>query len=130
MPKIFFNVTSNISIRSEVELTSEADYLICSLYKYYLELRSAGNSRERAKSFGSSEQIAAWIPELSFDDIEDVCRELNRAGLLIVRYADNICYEVYLSNDGIIYMENRFKNKLESVIEHLKTLKSIFSPLV
>lgn len=39
------------------ELTNDADYLICALYKYYKEQRKSGKNKSDAKFIGSSEFI-------------------------------------------------------------------------
>lgn len=101
-------------------LTKDSDKLICILYKSYLESRKAGESKSIARSFGSSHDIHINLcPDWSFNDVDDTCRELSRAGYLNCLWADNIAYEVYLSDDGIIFMENRFKNRLKDVADFI-----------
>lgn len=106
---------------SEIVLTKDADYLICLIYKYYLELRQNGISKSEAKSLGSSRDVNTdIIPEWSFNDTDDTCRELINKNLLTNRiYMDNYCGYMTLSDEGIIYMENRFKNGFKQLTDFI-----------
>lgn len=42
---------------SEILLSRDADYLICLIYKYYLDLHDNGIPKSQAKLLGSSENI-------------------------------------------------------------------------
>ena len=106
---------------SNIVLSKDADYLICLIYKYYLELRDNGFSKSDAKSLGDSPDIQQKIiPEWSLEDTDDTCRELIRKGFLDNRlYIDNRCGYMRLSDEGIIYMENRFKNGFKEVTDFI-----------
>lgn len=107
-----------------MELTKDAEKLICLLYKSYLQKRKSGISKSQATCFGSSHDIHEQLcPELIFEDVDDTCRELSRADLLNCLWADNIAYHVILSDSAIIYMENRFKNGLVEVLEFVDKIK-------
>ncbi len=107
-------------------LTNDADYLLCTLYKHYKEQRKNGVSKADAKFMGSSEHIfQTLLSEWTFEDVDETCRELDRADLLQCIYADNIVYLAILEDAAIIYMENRFKNGLSEILENLTRLKSI-----
>lgn len=103
-----------------MELTRDSEKLICVMYKDYLEKRKSGQSKSQANSFGSSHNIhERLLPDWIFEDVDDTCRELSRAGLLNCMWADDIAYRVRISDQGIIYMENRFKNGLSGVIDFI-----------
>lgn len=105
-----------------MNLTKDSEKLLCLLYKDYLEKRKSGLSKSNSNSFGSSRDIHVRLcPDWIFKDVDDTCRELSRAGLLHCAWADNIAYHVILSDSAIIYMENRFKNGLLSVIDFLSS---------
>ena len=111
----------------DIQITKEADALICLMYKKYCEDRKNNISKVKAKQFGSSKIIHETIlPKWSFEDVDETCRELSRAGLVNNSYADNIVYSCYLSDLGIIYMENRFKNNLKELIEYISKLTPFF----
>lgn len=106
-----------------IQLTKDSDVLICLMYKHYCTQLKNGVSRANAKMFGSSKTIQQTIaPKWSFEDVDEICRELNRAGLLTCSYADDVVDEPRLSDEGIIYMENRFKNKLDDVLNYLSKI--------
>ena len=102
---------------SEIKLSKDADYLICLIYKNYLEQRNNGVSKSEAKILGDSRNVNENIvPKWSFDDTDDTCRELIKKKFIDNRiYMDNYCGYMNLSDDGIIYMENRFKNGIKEV---------------
>lgn len=107
-----------------MELTKDAEKLICLLYKSYLQKRKSGISKSQATCFGSSHDIHEQLcPDLIFEDVDDTCRELSRADLLNCLWADNIAYHVILSDNAIVYMENRFKNGLSEVLEFIDKIK-------
>ena len=106
---------------SNIVLSKDADYLICLIYKYYLELHNNGISKSDAKKLGDSHDVNnKIIPKWSFEDTDDTCRELIKKGLLDNRiYVDNFCGFMQLSDEGIIYMENRFKNGLKEITDFI-----------
>lgn len=110
----------------EIQLTKDSDYLLCSLYANYLEKRSNGISKARASCSGGSEDIQKNIfPKWCLDDVDETCRELDRAGMLHCLYADNIVYTATLSDQAIIYMENRFENKANRILDYIAKIKSM-----
>lgn len=110
----------------EYSLTKDSDYLLCVLYRYYKDRRKSGMSKAEAKHLGGSKYIFLhFLSEWTFEDVDETCRELDRAGLLNCSYADNIVWDATLSDNAIIYMENRFKNGISEVIETIANLKSL-----
>ena len=109
---------------NNIKLTKESDYLICAIYKDYLEKRKNGIPKLEAKRPGSSKRIHQDIlPKWMYEDVDETCLELERAGLLNCFSADNAVLDSYLNDDAIIYMENRFKNNVKSVFEYMKKIK-------
>lgn len=103
-----------------MELTKDADKPVCILYKSYLEKRKVGFSKGRAREFGGFDHIHDDLcPLWLLEDVVDTCRELSRAGILICKWGDNIAYQIYFSDLGIIYMENRFKNGLLEISDFI-----------
>lgn len=110
----------------EIKLTKDSDYLLCSLYKNYLEKRSNGIPKSQASYAGSSEDMQSnFFPKWCLEDVDETCRELDRAGMLYCLYADNVVYESTLSDQAIIYMENRFENKVNRVLDYILKIKSM-----
>lgn len=109
-----------------IKISKEADILICLLYKQYCDQRKGRVPKSKAKMFGSSEDIQeAILPKWSPEDVDDTCRELGKAKLLDCFYADDIAYIVHLTDEGIVYMENRFENNFKSLLEYLESLMNI-----
>lgn len=96
---------------SDIQLSKDNDLLICSLYKHYLEKVKNGSSKSDARWLGSSDEIQEnLLTTWSKDDVATSCWELHSKGLLKCSPGDDIAYSTYLTNEGLIYMENRFKN--------------------
>lgn len=112
-----------------IELTKEADALICSIYKRYKEQRKSGATKSQAKYLGSSDEIHESLSlKWPLEDTIDACLELCKSELLDCSLADDAIASAHLSNQGIIYMENRFKNGLQEVTDYLVKIRSIFLP--
>lgn len=107
----------------KTELTKDAEKLIAMLYDIYLEKRKSGISKAHAKHLGGSDLIKQKLAiDWSVSDVDEICRELNRAGFLDCMYADNTVYIARLSDNAISYMENRFKNGLKDVVQFLSSI--------
>ena len=65
------------------------------------------------------------MPRWTVDDIADTCCELHRQDLLDCLYLDNTVGETALTDLGIYFMENRFKNGIKTFLSHLETIRSI-----
>lgn len=111
---------------AEVTLTNEADYLLCSIYKGYLEKRKSGVFREDAVIFGNAETVQEDYAQLwPVNDIEDAVRELSRANLVACMWADNTFWRGCLTTGAIVYMENRFQNNLDKLLQRITVVKSL-----
>ena len=65
------------------------------------------------------------VPKWSLGDTEETLWELHRAGFLVCKPADNTVHFAILTDDGIVYMENRFKDGLSEVLGYIEKIKSI-----
>lgn len=103
-----------------IKLSKDNDILICTLYKKFLEKVRQGSSKSASRWLGSSDEIQeTLLTNWSKDDVSTACWELHSKGLLQCQAGDDIAYDTYLTDDGIIYMENRFSDKLEKVIDYI-----------
>ncbi|MBP3272629.1 MAG: hypothetical protein J6M17_10460 [Ruminococcus sp.] len=99
-----------------MNITRESEKLLCCMYKIYLDRRKNNISRSEAKTFDddfySSEK---QLEKYSDSDISDCLEELEQKGYIKSDVLDN----VELTNDTIIYMENRFINGAKEVLDFL-----------
>ena len=102
-----------------VQLTKDADKLLCCLYKEYLERRKSNCTKAVSRSFDTDfytkdKNISSW----SYSDRTDTLLELGRAKYI------RLCLggEFELEDTAIIYMENRFKNGLLEVVDFISKL--------
>lgn len=99
-----------------MELTKDADKLLCLIYKEYLKRRKCGVRKTQAIHF---EDPAILVNEFlsgeNPDDVADLLFDLARVGF-VVTYIDA---SFYLTDKAIIYMENRFKNGLLEVADFI-----------
>jgi hypothetical protein len=106
-----------------IELTKDADVLICLVFKSYSEKRSNGLSKTLSNDFGDSETFhKAFVPKWHIDDVYDICAELHRADLMYYMWASGIFLESRLTDNGIIYMENRFERNITKLLDYIKKL--------
>ncbi|MDR2656421.1 MAG: hypothetical protein LBB86_01180 [Oscillospiraceae bacterium] len=109
---------------SDKVLTKDSDALICVLYKAYLERRKGGTDKDEAKFFGDAPQIhETYMPKWSFDRVNEACFELKHAGYLDAFCGDNMVCCAFISDLGILYMENRFSNDVSGVLDFLAKIK-------
>lgn len=102
-----------------MELTKDADKMICCIYKTFLQLRKNGTPKSSARRFSddyfrTDEKLSSWTEE----DLNETLLEIARAGLVKIYIGGNFD----LTDSGIIYMENRFKNGLNEVIDFISKL--------
>ena len=108
-----------------VRLTKSAEYLLCVLYDSYLQRVKNGESSSRAKSIGGSGQIKDnFIKSWSVDDVDEAIKELSRKDMVSAFFADNSVWNCSLSSDGISYMEHRFGDKFDQLMDRIAALRS------
>lgn len=96
------------------ELTKDADKMICIIYKMYLEKIKTGMSKVASNAFEedfykSDKLLSKW-----HDDVVTMTfLELGQKEYLKIYITGN--FEI--TNQAIIYMENRFKNGLLDVVD-------------
>lgn len=99
-----------------MELTKDADLLVCCAYKEYLDRRKNGIPKRQANTFHpefreNTPELSGWL----HDDYLYTVGELKRAGF--ARMALDGTF--YITERCIIYMENRFKNGLMEVVDFI-----------
>lgn len=110
----------------DIELTQNAEYLLCVLYKAYVERSKNNELADVAEYFGGSEDIQEdYIPDWPTSKIDNAAWELSDNGLLVVQPGDDTVCQSALTNDGISYMEHRFGHKLDTLLQRLATLRTI-----
>ncbi|WP_270332962.1 hypothetical protein [Ligilactobacillus acidipiscis] len=109
-------------------LTKDAQYLLSVIYKTYLENRSSGKSKRDSNTFGSEFDIHdSLMPEWIQADVRETINELSRNNLLYVVFGNNKALRISLTTDAIVLMENKFKNKVDSVLKYATEIKSLIS---
>ncbi len=110
----------------DIELTQNAEYLLCVLYKAYVERSKSDELADVAEYFGGSEDIKQdYIPDWTTDKIDKAAWELSNNGLLAVQPGDNTICQSALTHIGIAYMEHRFGHKLDTLLQRLATLRTV-----
>lgn len=97
-----------------MELTKNADKFVCYAYKHYLEKVRDKTPMFQAKQI-TFEEICTFKSFKNFteSDIKEVIAEAARAGLGDMTMECNF----FVNDKMIVYMENRFKNGLNDVID-------------
>ncbi len=103
-------------LRLEVEITKDAEKMLVTLYKVFLNRRKDGQAKRDARRF-SDDFFLTEKPFTSMNsaDVADSIMELGQNGLLRI-YIGGDCD---LSDAAIFYLENRFKNGLADTLSFL-----------
>lgn len=103
----------------DIELSKEAKQLLKTLYAEYQNRRDDGYSKSQTMNFGSSEQIhKTLLDDWLFEDVDDTCHELGKAGFMRCYGSGSIKgYFVWLSEQGVAYMDNRLKRNLKDAAD-------------
>ena len=100
-------------------LTKFQKFLLTSMYKEVVS-RQPALPMESANYFHNSDEIRdLFSPEFSSDYITDICWKLNEKGYISCYPGDDLANDIKLTDETIIYMENKFKNGLKDVINFL-----------
>lgn len=106
-----------------MQLTKDADELLCLMYKSYLDKRKTNSSKKECNYFGTTYDIhKSLLPDQYFDDADELVWELKRNNLIVGHHGDNILTEISLSSSAIAYMENRFKNGIKELADFISKL--------
>ena len=98
------------------DLTNEQKYLLTSMYKEILN-RQPALSMEQANYFDNSDQlIELFSLDLSSDYVSELCWKLYSKGYIICYSGDDLANDISLSDQTIVYMENKFKHRLKDVL--------------
>lgn len=100
----------------DIEMTKDAAKMLGILYKSYMSRRKDGESKRNARRF-EDEYFSTEAPfsAMNSSDINDTRLELGCRGLL----KNYIAGDCELTDDAIVYLENRFKNGLTDVLSFL-----------
>ena len=60
----------------------------------------------------------------SVDDVDEAIKELSRKDMVSAFFADNSVWNCSLSSDGISYMEHRFGDKFDQLMDRIAALRS------
>lgn len=96
-------------------LTKEQKFILCTLYKEYLKTK---NNYFKDSDFLKDN----FFQNYSYDDLSDICWKLHSKGYLICYEGDDKANDIQISDETIIYMENRFKNGLKEVLSFISNL--------
>lgn len=106
-----------------VELSKDADKMLCVLYKEYLQRRKDGMPKADAMCFEDGymkgiKPLSDWLEA----DISATQHELADLGCL----KESIDGSCYLTESAVTILENRFKNGLKDVVSFLASILPTF----
>lgn len=99
-----------------VEITKDSDKFLCIIYKDYLQRRKNGESKTEAKRF-TTDYLESLVPLYQWhpQDIAEARLELGKNHLITNHYGTGFV----IKDEGIFYMENRFKNGLKEITDFI-----------
>lgn len=99
---------------SDIQLSKDTDKTLCIIYKEYLTRIKNNLSKSQSISFEEL-QLKSLFPNKDDNDLDDELEEL-KSNSIIKKFVDG---EIELTPDGIVYMENRFKNNLIEITDFI-----------
>ena len=106
----------------EKTITNDSYNVLCIIYEAYLQRRNNGISKNQARDFTDYELFRReYIPDIHSDDMYSAIVELKNNGYVKL-YVDG---GFLLSDDGIVLMENKFKNNLSDVMDFISNIPFI-----
>lgn len=110
-------------------LTNDAKFLLAKMYGNYIKQRKNKVSKEEAISFKSIYEIHEnFMSEWSLEDTTFTAKELLDAGFIKATYIENYVFvHIKLTTVAISIMENRFKDKLDSVLDYALKIKELIT---
>lgn len=110
------------------DLTKEQRLLLTAMYKDYVE-RSKTVGLEKANDFGDSDNINyKYFINQTNSHVSELCLNLRDNGYLDCYPSDNKAICISITDDTIIYFENKFKNNVSKVVGAINELLK-FIPL-
>lgn len=104
------------------DLTKEQKHLLVSMYKEMLS-RQPELSLHDARRFENSDVVRdLFCPDKTYDHVSDLCWALQSKGYIECYPGDDLADEISISDDTIIYMENKFKNGIKDVVSFIASL--------
>lgn len=110
---------------NDVELTSLADYVLCTAYKVFQERIESGGSHRSAINFDLLDFSGACkgiVPE----DVDFALQELARKGL-VKRWING---SFQITDAGIIYKQKRFPKGLKQILAAISSLAAILQIVI
>lgn len=105
------------------DLTKEQRNFLISLYKEVLS-RQPALPFDKANYFQDSDDIAHLLNlDCSSEHVSDLCWRLYSKGYLYCEPGDDLASSISLTDETIIYMENRFKNGVKSLLDYLSKIR-------
>ncbi len=102
-----------------VQLTKKADALIGIIYKRYLERTKSGESESASRDF-DLDFYSKTSDLYSWDKVDYDAKLLELAKNRLIEI--HIGTKFRISDNGLVYMENRFKNGIKDVIDLISKL--------
>lgn len=105
------------------DLTREQQKLLVSMYKEVLSRQSALSFDDANGFKDSNEIIDLFCPSETSEHVATLCLRLKSKGYITCDDGDSLASEIELTDKTIVYMENRFKNGLKSILSFLSQFK-------
>lgn len=107
----------------DLNLSKEAEALLCRMYQRYLLCREAGDCLRIARQMGDSDLVhARFCADDPLEDTIELCFALSGEGLLNLIEGSGAFLDSELTEKAISIMESRFKKNLSAILTHLENL--------
>ena len=105
------------------DLTKDQQYLLTALYKEFIS-RQPALDPSSANYFVDSDSLIPLLGlDFSSEYVSDMCLALLHKGYICGGESECSVDEFWISDNTIVYMENRFKNNLKSFLDFMAKFK-------
>lgn len=107
-------------------IANDASAFVAVLFREYCARRKAGKSIEESAHMGDDVVIQRdLVPKMLIEDVTHICWYLEEKGILYAEPGDDMANQVAITDDGIVYMENRFPQGVKDALDLIGSLRSI-----
>ncbi len=113
----------NIKDRFE-DLPKDQKYILAKIYELYFDCVKAGKSKRSCNFFESIKTIYPYFNHMHVEDLVHDCIKLRQKGFLFGNLGDGTIFHLGVTDDTVVFFENKFENDAKALYAFVKEIKS------
>lgn len=120
-----------MDIDNEFErLTKQQKYILTTLYKQYVACLKEGHSNNTCNHFQDVNKVHSnYLQQFHFEDVNHDLKRLKALDFINGAFGDNTIIEIMLTDNTVVYFENRFKHNMKKIVKYLSYIASFIPGL-